>query len=174
MSEKPLTHLDASGTAAMVDVSEKATTRREAHARGRVIMAASTLRSLRAGNTKKGDVLGVSRIAGILGAKRTPELIPLCHGLNLDHIAVRFALVDAPPSVVVSAVARTAGRTGVEMEALLAVTTACAAVYDMLKGIDKQLVISDVHVFLKTGGRSGEHHFEHTIDGFDEAQADWQ
>ncbi|MFC0202322.1 cyclic pyranopterin monophosphate synthase MoaC [Paracoccus rhizosphaerae] len=149
-----LTHFDASGQAHMVDVSDKAETVREAVATGCVIMTASTLKLAHAG-AAKGDVLGVARLAGIMGAKRTADLIPLCHPLPISKVALDLVPDPTLPGVRVTATVRTTGRTGVEMEALTAVTTACLTVYDMLKAAEKSMQITDIHLLRKEGGKSG-------------------
>lgn len=150
-----LTHLDASGAARMVDVSGKEVTTREALAEGRVEMAAETLDLILSGNAKKGDVLGVARIAGIMAAKRTHELIPLCHPLMLSKVEVEIAPDAALPGLVVTARVRTSGQTGVEMEALTAVSVACLTIYDMAKAADRGMRIEGVRLLEKSGGRSG-------------------
>jgi indole-3-glycerol phosphate synthase len=151
-----LTHLGESGEARMVDVGDKAVTTRSATAEGFVAMSAEALRQLEAGDAKKGDVLGTARIAGIMAAKKTHELIPLCHPLALEQVEVLFETAQAPvPGVKVTATARLSGKTGVEMEALTAVSVACLTVYDMLKAVDKTMMISAVRLIEKTGGRSG-------------------
>ena len=149
-----LTHIDEHGAARMVDVGGKAVTRRKALARGQVRMGAEALRLVREGS-KKGDVLQVARIAGIQGAKRTADLIPLCHPLPLDSVVLDLQIDDAAGAVVVTATAATSGRTGVEMEALTAVSVACLTVYDMVKAVDKAMVIDQVLLLEKEGGRSG-------------------
>ncbi len=149
-----LTHLDSQGRARMVDVGGKAETQRVAIALGRIRMTAATLAALRDGTTPKGDVLAVARIAGIMAAKRTAELIPLCHPLALDAVSVEFAFVE--DGVEARATASLTGRTGVEMEALTAVSVALLTVYDMAKAIDKGMVISDVRLIEKRGGKSGD------------------
>jgi len=149
-----LTHIDEHGAARMVDVGGKAVTRRKALARGQVRMSAEALRLVREGS-KKGDVLQVARIAGIQGAKRTADLIPLCHPLPLDSVVLDLQIDDAAGAVVVTATAATSGRTGVEMEALTAVSVACLTVYDMVKAVDKAMVIDQVLLLEKEGGRSG-------------------
>ena len=149
-----LTHLDAQGRARMVDVGGKAETQRVAVALGRIRMNAATLAALRDGTAPKGDVLAVARIAGIMAAKRTAELIPLCHPLALDAVSVEFAFVD--DGVEARATASLTGRTGVEMEALTAVTVALLTVYDMAKAIDKAMVIEGVRLIEKRGGKSGD------------------
>jgi cyclic pyranopterin phosphate synthase len=151
-----LTHLDAEGQAHMVDVSAKAETEREAVAAGRVLMQPDTLRLLRAGDLPKGDVLGTARVAGIMAAKRTAELIPLCHQLQLTKVAVEFELNDADSAVEITATVRCKGQTGVEMEALTAVSVAALAIYDMAKAVERGMVISDVRLLEKRGGKTGE------------------
>jgi cyclic pyranopterin monophosphate synthase len=150
-----LTHFDASGAAHMVDVSEKPATFRRAVARGSVAMAAETLALVLAGSAAKGDVLGIARLAGIMAAKRTSDLVPLCHPLPLTRVSVD--LVPDPDRNVVDIEATTAttGQTGVEMEALTAVSVAALTVYDMLKAVDRGMVIGDIRVSLKEGGKSG-------------------
>ncbi|WP_273699746.1 cyclic pyranopterin monophosphate synthase MoaC [Paracoccus sphaerophysae] len=149
-----LTHFDASGQAHMVDVSGKKTTTREAVAEAVVVMAPETL-ALARGGAAKGDVLGVARLAGIMGAKRTADLIPLCHPLPLDRVAVDLVADPALPGVRITATARTTGRTGVEMEALTAASVAALTVYDMLKAAQKDMRIEGVRLLKKTGGNSG-------------------
>ncbi len=151
----PLTHLDASGAAHMVDVGAKDETTRVAVAEGSVTMAPATLDAIQAGNIKKGDVIAVSRIAGIMAAKKTSEIIPLCHPLPLSSIAVDLAADPSLPGYRVTARAKTTGRTGVEMEALTAVTAACLTLYDMAKAVDRGMVIGGVRLLEKSGGRSG-------------------
>ncbi|WP_374327089.1 cyclic pyranopterin monophosphate synthase MoaC [Paracoccus pantotrophus] len=149
-----LTHFDAQGQAHMVDVSDKPETVREAVAEGMVIMAPETL-VLAQGGAAKGDVMGVARLAGIMGAKRTAELIPLCHPLPITKVSVDLAADPALPGIRVTATVRTAGKTGVEMEALTAVSTACLTVYDMLKAAQKDMRIEGIRLLSKTGGKSG-------------------
>jgi cyclic pyranopterin phosphate synthase len=141
----------------MVDVSSKAPTDRVAVAEGRVIMAPATLDLIREGQTRKGDVLGVARVAGIMGAKRTYELIPLCHPLALSNVAVELVPDDALPGVVVRATVKVQGRTGVEMEALTAVAVACLTVYDMVKAVERGVRIEGIHLLEKQGGKSGHY-----------------
>ena len=149
-----LTHLDDSGAAHMVDVSAKADTVREAKAEGRIAMTAVALDAIKAGSAKKGDVLATARIAGIMAAKKTSELIPLCHPLMLSKISVDFAFeADA---IRVTALVRLTGQTGVEMEAMTAVSVALLTIYDMAKAVDKAMVIGGVRLLSKTGGKSGE------------------
>jgi cyclic pyranopterin phosphate synthase len=152
---QPLTHFDDQGQAHMVDVAEKAETRRIARATGRIRMKPETLKLIAAGDAKKGDVLGVARIAAIQASKRTAELIPLCHPLALTRVGVEFSLDSANSAVSCEATAETLGRTGVEMEALTAVSVALLTVYDMCKGVDRGMVIEQVRLLEKEGGRSG-------------------
>ena len=158
----PLTHFDAQGQAHMVDVAGKAATHRSATAQGRIEMLPATLALILNGNAKKGDVLGVARIAGIMAAKKTSELIPLCHPLALTHVSVTFATDTTPPSVTCEAVVETVGPTGVEMEALTAVQVALLTIYDMCKAVDRGMVMTGVRVLEKHGGKSGS--FVHTAD----------
>ena len=153
---KPLTHLGADGEARMVDVSDKAATERVAIAEGRVRMGASTLAAILAGDAKKGDVIGAARIAGIMAAKKTADLIPLCHALNLTRVLVDIAPDEALPGFQVRAEARCVGPTGVEMEALTAVSVACLTIYDMAKAIDRGMSIEGLRLVEKRGGKSGE------------------
>jgi cyclic pyranopterin phosphate synthase len=150
-----LTHLDAEGRAAMVDVSEKSETERIAVARGRVRMRPETLALIGAGDVPKGDVLATARIAGIMAAKRTHELIPLCHPLPLSSVKVDLACEPAGSCVAIEATCRVVGRTGVEMEALTAVSVAALTVYDMCKAVDRGMTIEGVELVHKSGGRSG-------------------
>ena len=150
-----LTHFDAQGQAHMVDVSAKADTVREAVAEGLVLMSPETL-ALAQGGAAKGDVMGVARLAGIMGAKRTSELIPLCHPLSIAKVSVDLTPDPALPGIRVTATVRTTGKTGVEMEALTAVSTACLTVYDMLKAAQKDMRIEGIRLLVKTGGKSGE------------------
>jgi cyclic pyranopterin phosphate synthase len=150
-----LTHIGASGEARMVDVSEKDATARVAIAEGRVVMASATLALIVSGDAKKGDVLGAARIAGIMAAKRTHELIPLCHPIALTKITLELRPDDTLPGVVVSAEAKTVGQTGVEMEALTAVSVACLTIYDMAKAVDRGMRIEGVRLIEKRGGKSG-------------------
>jgi len=149
-----LTHLDESGAARMVDVSSKEVTRRRAAARAFVRMAPETAAAVAAGDAPKGDVLGVARIAGIQAAKQTGALIPLCHPLGLDHVDVRAEVVEG--GVRIEAEASVAGRTGVEMEAMVAASVAALTVYDMVKGIERGVSIEAVELIAKSGGRSGD------------------
>lgn len=149
-----LTHLDDQGRARMVDVGGKAETQRVAIALGRIRMAPATLAALRDGKTPKGDVLAVARVAGIMAAKRTGELIPLCHPLALDAVSVEFAFVE--DGIEARATASLTGRTGVEMEALTAVSVALLTVYDMAKAIDKAMILEGIRLIEKRGGKSGD------------------
>jgi len=152
---KTLSHITNRGEARMVDVSAKPATERVAVAEGRVVMAPKTLAIVRKGNAKKGDVLGTARIAGIQAAKRTHELIPLCHPLSIAQVAVEL-LPDADlPGIVVRARVKVAGKTGVEMEALTAVSVACLTIYDMIKAIERGMRIEGIRLIEKSGGRSG-------------------
>ncbi len=151
-----LTHLDETGRATMVDVGDKAVTERVAVARGRVVMRADTLALIIEGNVKKGDVLAVAQVAGIMAAKRTSELIPLCHPLLLNQIAVTCAPNVAQHCIDIEATVRVSGKTGVEMEALTAVTVAGLTIYDMAKAVDREMRLTDVRLIRKSGGRSGE------------------
>jgi len=150
-----LTHLNADGGAHMIDVSAKADTAREAVAEGRISMSAEALAAIRAGNMKKGDVLGTARIAGILAAKKTSDLIPLCHPLMLSKISVEFSYETS--AIRVEARVRLNGPTGVEMEALTAVSVTLLTLYDMAKALDKSMIISDIRLLSKTGGKSGDY-----------------
>jgi cyclic pyranopterin monophosphate synthase len=151
-----LTHIDRDGNAVMVDVSGKDATERTATAEGRVVMAPETLSLIEARGFKKGDVLGIAQLAGIMGAKRTSDLIPLCHPLPLASVKVELEPDPALPGVLVRATCRVNGRTGVEMEALTAVAVAALTVYDMCKAVDRGMRIAEVRLVHKAGGRSGE------------------
>jgi cyclic pyranopterin phosphate synthase len=151
-----LTHLDNSGNAHMVNVGNKPDTERFAIARGEVVMKMATLALIRAGMIKKGDVLNVAQIAGIAAAKRTAELIPLCHSLSLTHVEVSFSLDNNLPGVVITASVRSIGKTGVEMEALTAVSVAALTVYDMAKASEHTMRIQNIRLVEKHGGRSGD------------------
>ena len=150
------THFDSAGNAAMVDVSDKAVTNRTATARVRVVMEAATLAMIQAGSAKKGDVLGVARLAGIMGAKRTADLIPLCHPLPITSVKVDLTTDAAANTVEIAATVRTTGQTGVEMEALTAASVAALTVYDMCKAVDRSMRIEGLRVTHKAGGKSGE------------------
>jgi len=153
MSE--LTHVDERGAARMVDVSEKDITDRTARAAGTILMQAETLQAIRDNALRKGDVLAVARTAGIMAAKRTAELVPLCHPLPITAVEIAFELRSEPPALNVEAVVRTVARTGVEMEALVAASIALITVYDMAKGIDRSMTVTELRVVEKKGGRSG-------------------
>jgi cyclic pyranopterin phosphate synthase len=157
-----LTHIDAAGNAVMVDVGDKAETARTATAEGRVRMQPATLARIVERGIAKGDVLTIAQVAGIMGAKRTPDLIPLCHPLALTSVKVLLepepAAADGLPAIRISATCKLAGRTGVEMEALTAVSVAALTVYDMCKAIDRSMVIEGIRLVHKAGGRSGDYH----------------
>jgi cyclic pyranopterin phosphate synthase len=153
-----LTHLDAAGNAHMVDVSEKDVTSRLAVATGRISMLPDTLNLIQQGMAKKGDVIATARIAGIMAAKRTHELIPLCHPLMISKITVGFEVDEAASAIDVTATVKVEGKTGVEMEALTAVSVACLTVYDMVKAVDRGITISGIRLVEKAGGKSG--HFK--------------
>ncbi|MDG1211456.1 MAG: cyclic pyranopterin monophosphate synthase MoaC [Paracoccaceae bacterium] len=150
-----LTHFDAKGDAHMVDVSDKDVTSRTATARGSVIMAADTLTLITEGRAKKGDVLAVARLAGIMAAKKTPDIIPLCHPLALSKVSVELTPNPAENSVEIEATVKVTGKTGVEMEALTAVSAAALTVYDMVKAVDKAMRLTEIRLVHKDGGRSG-------------------
>ncbi|WP_316229754.1 cyclic pyranopterin monophosphate synthase MoaC [Bradyrhizobium sp. SZCCHNR1051] len=152
-----LTHIDARGEARMVDVSDKAATERTATAEGRVVMSLATLELIISGNAKKGDVLGTARIAGIMAAKRTSELIPLCHPLALSKVTVDITPDAALPGCIVSATVKVTGPTGVEMEALTAVSVTCLTIYDMIKAAERGVRIEGIHLTEKIGGKSGHY-----------------
>lgn len=157
MSDEPrLTHLDERGRATMVDVGGKAETERVAIAEGFVKMAPETLALIQSGSAAKGDVIATARIAGIMAAKRTADLIPLCHPLMLTKVSVTIEAADTLPGLRVEAMARLTGRTGVEMEALTAVSVACLTLYDMAKAVDKAMEITGIRLLSKTGGKSGD------------------
>ena len=150
-----LSHFDGEGQAHMVDVSDKPVTARVAVAEGHVVMTPETLAHVTSGTAKKGDVLGIARIAGITGAKKTADLIPLCHPLPITKVALDLVPDEALPGVRVTATVKTGGQTGVEMEALTAVSTACLTIYDMLKAVQKDMVIGGMRLTFKDGGKSG-------------------
>jgi cyclic pyranopterin monophosphate synthase len=152
-----LTHIDASGEARMVDVSPKSATERVAVAEGRVVMSKATLELVVSGNAKKGDVLGVARVAGIMAAKRTHELIPLCHPLALSKVTVDITPEPKLPGCIVRAAVKVTGPTGVEMEALTAVSVACLTIYDMIKAAERGVRIEGIHLVEKKGGKSGHY-----------------
>jgi cyclic pyranopterin phosphate synthase len=151
------THFDADGKARMVDVSDKAETERVATATGQIIMQPATLVLIRDGGVKKGDVLSVARLSGIMGAKRTPDLIPLCHPLALTSVKVDLRLNEAANAIDIAATCKLVGRTGVEMEALTAVSIAALTVYDMCKAVDRGMVIGNIRLTHKSGGKSGDY-----------------
>jgi cyclic pyranopterin phosphate synthase len=152
-----LTHLDEKGAARMVDVGGKEVTIREATAKGRVLMKAETLAMIESGAAKKGDVLAVARVAGIMAAKKTHELVPLCHPLMITSVTVDFSLDHKASAIAVAATVRVDGKTGVEMEALTAVSVACLTIYDMLKSADRAMHIADIRLVEKSGGKSGHY-----------------
>ena len=154
---RDLTHLDESGTVRMVDVSQKPDTERLARASGMIYMATDTLRAIRDNSLKKGDVLAVARVAGILAAKRTAELVPLCHQLPLSDIQIDLTLDDSLPGIRAEATVVTAAKTGVEMEAIIAVSVSLITIYDMAKGVDKGMKIGEICLLEKRGGRSGHY-----------------
>ena len=149
-----LTHLDSSGEARMVDVSQKGDTLREAVASGRVIMKPDTLEQIKTAKMKKGDVLAVARVAGIMAAKKTPDLIPLCHPILIDEITVDFDLSEKD-SIGITTTARSIGKTGVEMEAMVATSVAALTIYDMAKAVDRGMTITEIRLESKKGGKSG-------------------
>ena len=155
MSEPLLTHFDAHGQAHMVDVAAKPSTHRIAIAHGRIVMNSQTLEIILTGSAKKGDVLGIARIAGIMAAKKTSDLIPLCHPLALTRVAVNFETDEIASSITCTATVETVGPTGVEMEALVAAQIALLTIYDMCKAVDRSMTITDVRVLEKHGGKSG-------------------
>ena len=158
--EKKLNHFDEKGNAVMVDVSEKAVTQRTALATGRIFVCPEIMEAVTAGTVKKGDVLGVARVAGIMGVKRTADLIPMCHPLPILKCSVDFQVNPDEGDICVFCTVKTEGKTGVEMEALTGVQIALLTIYDMCKAIDKHMVISDIHLVNKTGGKSGDFRFE--------------
>jgi cyclic pyranopterin phosphate synthase len=149
------THFDAKGKPKMVDVGEKPVSARTAIAQGVVFLASETLALIKSGGAPKGDVLNVARLAGIMGAKRTADLIPLCHPLALDSVEVDLITIDQPPSIEITAKCKVTARTGIEMEALTAVSIAALTVYDMCKAVDRRMRIGEIRLIEKTGGRSG-------------------
>lgn len=157
MTRKTLTHLNERGEASMVDVGPKDETERVAVAEGYVVMRAETLRLIEEGGAEKGDVLGTARIAGIMAAKRTHELIPLCHALALTKVTVDFEFQAELPGLRVEAMAKLKGRTGVEMEAMTAVSVACLTIYDMVKAVDRAVSFTDIRLLEKAGGKSGHY-----------------
>lgn len=165
MSQSPLTHLNEKGEARMVDVSDKAVTHRIARAEGFVSMRPETLALVESGQAKKGDVLATARIAGIMAAKKTHELIPLCHPLPISKATVDFELSREPVGIRVTAEVKVTGQTGVEMESLTAVSVACLTIYDMLKAADKGMTFSGIRLVEKTGGRSGHYRADDSATG---------
>ncbi len=156
MNSPELSHLDSQGRARMVDVGHKAETERVAVARGEVHMRPETLAIIQEGQLKKGDLIATAELAGVMAAKKTSELIPLCHPLPLDHVSVEIELVPDLPGVIITAAARTVGKTGVEMEALTAVAVAALTVYDMAKAVEKTMRIQNIRLVKKQGGQSGD------------------
>ncbi|MFV9473309.1 cyclic pyranopterin monophosphate synthase MoaC [Advenella sp. RU8] len=156
MTDQQLTHFDSQGQAHMVDISEKKETKRVARASGKISMNEVAYQLLVSGQSKKGDVLGIARIAAIQGSKHTSLLIPLCHPLSLTHVSIEFKLDEGQQSVEVVATTETTGKTGVEMEALTAVSTGLLTIYDMLKAVDKGMQIGHIHLLEKKGGKSGD------------------
>lgn len=156
-ADPALTHIDAKGEARMVDISAKAATERTAVAEGRVLMSKTTLALILSGNAKKGDVLGTARLAGIMAAKRTSDLIPLCHPLALSKVTLDIAPDEKLPGCVVRATVKVTGPTGVEMEALTAVAVACLTIYDMIKAAERGVRIEGIHLVEKSGGKSGHY-----------------
>ena len=152
-----LSHLDGDGRARMVDVGDKPVTTRRAESRGELLCAPATLDKVRAGETPKGSVIATAELAGVMAAKRTAELIPLCHPLALSQVLVEIAIDDSLPGFSIRAEVRTSGQTGVEMEALTAVSVALLTIYDMAKAIDKTMIIGDIRLISKRGGRSGDY-----------------
>lgn len=156
-SSEKLSHFDHAGQAHMVDVGHKQETRRVAIATGKINMQADTLSLIQSGNAKKGDVLGIARIAAIMGTKRTSDLIPLCHPLALTHVAVDFTIDTERPGIICTAQVETFGKTGVEMEALTAVQVGLLTIYDMCKAVDRGMMMEGIHLMEKRGGKSGEY-----------------
>ena len=151
-----LTHFNQSGDAHMVDVGDKAITHRRAVVEGRILMQADTLARIEQGTHKKGDVLGIARVAGIMASKKTADLIPLCHPLPITHVEIELSVEQDPPAIYCQATVETRGQTGVEMEALTAAQVSLLTIYDMCKAIDRGMEISDVRLLKKSGGKSGE------------------
>ena len=156
-ADSALTHIDAKGEARMVDISDKAATERTAVAEGRVVMSKTTLALILSGNAKKGDVLGTARLAGIMAAKRTSDLIPLCHPLALSEVTIDITPDQKLPGCVVRASVKVTGPTGVEMEALTAVAVACLTIYDMIKAAERGVRVEGIHLVEKIGGKSGHY-----------------
>lgn len=158
--EKQLTHLNEAGRARMVDITEKQATDRTAIARGRVRTEPETIRLIANKGMKKGDVLSVAQVGGIMAAKRTSDIIPMCHPINLTGVDINFTLDENAGTVEIEAIAKVSGQTGVEMEALTAVSVAALTIYDMCKAVDKGMVIEEIHLVRKTGGKSGDFYRE--------------
>ena len=154
-----LNHFDEKGNAVMVDVSEKSETKRVAVAKGSIKVSKEIMNLIKTGNIKKGDVLGVSRVAGIMASKQTSNLIPMCHPLMINGANIDFQVDEENGRVIIYGSVKTTGKTGVEMEALTAVSVAALTIYDMCKAVDKRMVIENIHLVSKTGGKSGEFHF---------------
>lgn len=154
-----LTHFDEKGNAVMVDVSEKVETKRVAVAKGSIKVSKEIMNLIKTGNIKKGDVLGVSRVAGIMASKQTSNLIPMCHPLMINGANIDFELDEENNRVIIYGTVKTTGKTGVEMEALTAVSVAALTIYDMCKAVDKRMVIENIHLISKTGGKSGDFNF---------------
>lgn len=154
-----LNHFDEKGNAVMVDVSEKSETKRVAVAKGSIKVSKEIMNLIKTGNIKKGDVLGISRVAGIMASKQTSNLIPMCHPLMINGANIDFELDEENGRVIIYGSVKTTGKTGVEMEALTAVSVAALTIYDMCKAVDKRMVIENIHLVSKTGGKSGEFHF---------------
>lgn len=154
-----LNHFDEKGNAVMVDVSEKSETKRVAVAKGSIKVSKEIMNLIKTGNIKKGDVLGVSRVAGIMASKQTSNLIPMCHPLMINGVNIDFELDEENGRVIIYGSVKTTGKTGVEMEALTAVSVAALTIYDMCKAVDKRMVIENIHLVSKTGGKNGEFHF---------------
>lgn len=152
-----LTHMNESGYAKMVSVEEKKDTLRIARAIGEIVVSTETFERVKTGGIKKGDVLTVAQVAGIIGAKRTSDIIPMCHPLNLTGVDLEFNMIDETNTIQITAIAKVIGKTGVEMEALTAVTVAALTIYDMCKAIDKEMVIQNIYLAEKTGGKSGHY-----------------
>jgi cyclic pyranopterin phosphate synthase len=152
---KEFTHLDEHGKASMVDVTDKEVTQREARAQGTILMQPETFQRIMKGGIEKGDVLGVAKVAGIMGAKHTAQLIPLCHPLNITKVDITFTPIEEKHCIEIEAQVKLKGQTGAEMEALTAVATAALTIYDMCKAVDREIVISDIHLVEKKGGKSG-------------------
>jgi len=156
MMQYNLTHFDENGKARMVDVSEKAETKRTALAEGKIRMKAETLALIKQGRIEKGDVLGVARVAGIMAAKKTSDIIPMCHPIMISGCCLNFKINDKESYITIEAEAKTTGKTGIEMEVLTAVSAAALTIYDMCKAVDRGMIIEDIHLLKKDGGKSGE------------------